>query len=833
MDNAKLPSYLHFKTDGKVKSNKTVVCDNVRFTVITDRLLRIERGNFTDNATLTVLSRDFSKPNFTAYETEEFLTVETSYLVLTYKKGCAFSADSLFVKLKTKPYTEWHFGDKPLFNLGGTVSTLDCINGECPIDDGVCSVDGYAIIDDSKTPVFDGEGWFGVREETEDYYFFGYGHDYTECVKDYYRLTGVPDMLPAFALGNWWSRYHRYSDVEYLELMDKFTEKDVPLSVGIIDMDWHITRRDTPDWDYWKDGWTGYSWDKEMFPNYKLFLEQLHARNLKTALNLHPAYGVRSFDDMYEQMADAMGKDKTTGETIPFDCLNPKFLKEYFEILHFPYEENGVDFWWMDWQQGTDYWWIHDKYDKTVNPLECINPLWLLNHMHYLAQKRNGKRGFVFSRFAGYGSQRYPIGFSGDTIISWESLEFQVNFTATASNIGYSWWSHDIGGHARGIRDDELNARWIQFGVFSPIFRLHTTDDLFLGREPWNYGLSCETVVEDFMRLRHQLFPYLYTMNYRNYSELLPLMRPMYHTNPEEKAAYSVPGQYWFGSEMIAAPITEKGDSLSGLAKANVWLPEGTFVDWFTGFIYKGGRKFEAYRPLSQMPLFIKAGGIVPMQSHIKGDNTLGLKTDLEIKVAAGDNGSFALFEDDGETTDYENGRFCKTPFTLNWGKTTAQFIIGKSEGDVSLAPKFRNYKIIFAGFSKGCRFFVEDTEMPNVVYNAKTASYEVEVYAVSPKHGFEIRIENEQGIMFDNSDCRDRVVDLLIHAQYDLPTKNRVLELFDKNIKWYKDRKNSDELFRNLIADCDTNLTKHMAELLIQAVYQMKEDQAKQVALK
>lgn len=823
MSNQKLPSYLHFETDGTVSKNKTVLCGDVRFTVITDRLIRIERGNFTDNATLTVISRNFADANFSVDKTDSELKIETKYLILRFKKDSEFSADNLSIRLKDKPYTEWHFGEKPLFNLGGTVSTLDCINGECPIDDGVCSIDGYAIIDDSKTPVFDDEGWFAVREKTEDYYFFGYGHDYTECVKDYYRLTGIPDMLPAFALGNWWSRYHRYSDVEYLELMDKFDEKDVPLSVGIVDMDWHITKMDTPDWDYWKDGWTGYTWDKEVFPNYKMFLEQLHARNLKTALNLHPADGIRNFDDMYEEMADAMGVDKKSGKVIPFDCLNPKFLKEYFEILHFPYEKNGVDFWWMDWQQGTDYWWIH-RYDKTVNPLECIKPLWLLNHMHYLAQKRDGKRGFVFSRFAGYGSQRYPIGFSGDTIISWESLAFQVYFTATASNIGYSWWSHDIGGHARGIRDDELNARWIQFGVFSPIFRLHTTDDLFLGREPWNYGLECETVVEDFMRLRHKLFPYLYTMNYRNYSELLPLMRPMYHTNPEQKEAYSVPRQYWFGSELIVSPITEKGDDKSGFAKADVWLPDGIFVDWFTGFVYKGGKKFEAFRPLNQMPLFIKAGGIVPMQSHEKGDNTLGLKTDLEVTVAAGGNGSFTMFEDDGESTDYENGKFCKTPFTFSWGDKTAEFTIEKSEGDITVVPKLRNYKIKFIGFKKGCRFFFEDTELP-AVYNQKTASYDVEVYAVSSKLGFKITVQNEDGLLFDNSDCRDRVIDTIIHAQYDLPTKNHILETFDKRFKQYKDKKDNDGKYENLTADCDTNLTKHMAELLTQVLYQMKED--------
>lgn len=764
-----LPDYLQYSPNAAA-SAQTVICGSCRFTVLTSRLLRIEQGGCTDDATLTVINRSFAAPEFTATENNGVLTLTTEALTLNYKVGQPLCAESLQIRLLTKPYTEWHFGDKALFNLGGTVSTLDCVNGACPINDGICAIDGFAVIDDSETALLLQNGWFAKRPAgLTDLYFFGYGHDYTACVQDYYRLTGIPEMLPAFALGNWWSRYHKYTDTEYLELMDKFKDADVPFSVGIVDMDWHITDGDGRN--YYKEGWTGYTWNKALFPDYKAFLQGLHDRNLKTALNLHPAFGVQPWDDMYAQMAKEMGIDPATRQSVRFDCLNPKFLKAYFEILHFPYEKNGVDFWWMDWQQGSNYRWMHEELNLPVNELECITPLWMLNHMHYLASQRGGKRGLIFSRFAGFGSQRYPIGFSGDTIITWESLDFQPYFTATASNIGYGWWSHDIGGHMLGYRDDELNVRWVQFGVFSPIFRLHSTSDDFLGREPWNYGKSADKILRNYMRLRHKLFPYLYTMNYRNHTELLPLMRPMYHTHPEEKGAYTVKNQYWFGSELIAAPITKKADAATGMGRAEIWLPQGNWIDWFSGYIYKGG-KTEVYRPLEQMPLFIKAGGIVPLQPHTPHDNALGNCPALELVIAAGGSNTFTLFEDDGETNAYKQGHYCTTAFCLDWQDTQAVFTIKPANGALSLIPAQRSYTLCFKGFRAGCTF-ADANGAVAAQYCAEENRYTVKISAVAAAEGVQLTIKNPAALLHDNRDYEQRANERIIQSQCPLHTKH------------------------------------------------------------
>ena len=774
---SKLPEYLVMRANAAPKAESVFELGDVRITVITPRLIRIEQGAFTDDATLTVLSRSFADGCAQLTEENGAAVIRTPMLTIRCEKGLP-PAQGLTIQSEGRPAFCWRFGDKPLQNLGGTTSTLDNVDGACPIGDGVCAVDGFAWIDDSASPLMLEDGWFSPRKPCTDIYFFGYGHDYTAAVADYCRLTGTPQMLPAFALGNWWSRYFVYTDKSYLALMDRFEEKDMPLSVGIVDMDWHLTGGDGRSYG---DGWTGYTWNEALFPDYRAFIAALHQRGLKTALNLHPAQGVRSHEAQYAEMAKAMGMDPAGDDPVRFNCLDPHFLKAYFEVLHFPYERDGVDFWWIDWQQGTDYDAVAGK-DHEGRGLEAITPLWMLNHMHYLASARTGRRGMIFSRFGGYGSQRYPIGFSGDTYITWASLRFQPYFTATASNIGYGWWSHDIGGHMCGRRDDELTARWIQFGVFSPIFRLHSSNGKFNGREPWTYNRRAEMVIGDFMRLRHRLFPYLYTMNHRAEAELIPLMLPMYHTHPECAQAYKAPGQYWFGSELIAAPITSPADA-SDLAAADVWLPEGVWTDAFTGYVYRGNQSLRAHRPLESMPLFMKAGAIIPMQAHVPGSRKLGGAQRMEVLVAPGASGSFTLYEDDGESLDYRSGACCTTQLSLDWQADCAVLSIAPAQGDLSLIPQKRTWRVMLRGFAAGCRAEADGKAMPSA-YDAQTATLCVTLEDVDVSRGAAVRIACETGLIHDNGDCRERMIDLLIRAQLAEAEKNSLLQKADEALE-------------------------------------------------
>ncbi len=767
-----LPAYLRFKTDGAPRPESVVACGSVRFTVITPELIRIEQGEATDAATLVALCRSFGDAVPAVTRAGSVTQIDTGKLCIRYDAALPLER-GLTIRRDDAPAFLWHWGQQPLQNLRGTASTLDECNGETPLGDGLCSIDGFALMDDSASPCFDDEGWFTPRMPCTDVYFFGYGHDYTRCVQDYLRLTGAPAMLPAFALGNWWSRYYVYTSESYLALMDRFRQEDVPLSVGIVDMDWHLTSGE--DHSY-QDGWTGYTWNRDCFPDPADFIRQLHDRGLKTALNLHPAQGVRPWDDQYEAMCRALGRDPAEKKPVPFFCLDKEFLKAYFELLHFPYEEDGVDFWWMDWQQGTDYRAVAaDSYRETG--LDVITPLWMLNHMHFMAAGRNGGRAMIFSRFAGYGSQRYPIGFSGDTYITWESLRFQPYFTATASNVGYGWWSHDIGGHMGGVRDDELTARWVQLGVFSPIFRLHSTSSPFLGREPWNYNPRTQAVLSRCMRLRHRLFPYLYTMNHRAHAQLLPLVRPMYHTHPECPAAYQAKNEYWFGSEMIVAPVTDPADE-TGLAPAKVFLPEGTWTDAYTGYVYRGNQQLTVWRALEEVPVFLKAGAIVPLQAHIPGSSALGGAAQMDIVLAPGASGRFDLYEDDGVSLAFRQGRFAVTPMTLDWQDAAAVFTLHPAQGDASLVPA-RRYTLRLVGWRAGCSFTLGGQPV-RADWDAARCAYTLALPELSPDASLTVRIEHPAGLTHDNSDVRARFVDRLTRAQGPMHTKPFLLRRFD-----------------------------------------------------
>lgn len=779
----------------EAKQENTVIYRNFRFTVLTDRLIRIEyqsEKKFTDAATQVVFYRDFPKTDFTVSMEQDVCMIETSALVL----GCRSDADEnnggLSVRLKGEPAAGWIWGEAPAETLGGTAKTLDAVDDTVPLGDGVCSMFGYTVLDDSGSMLLDQDGWIKERPERQtDLYFFGYGYDYRACLKAYYRLTGVPPMLPAYTLGNWWSRYYKYTQQEYLDLMDKFREEDLPFSVAVIDMDWHTVKipeeLKDPDPRH-SNGWTGFSWNRELFPDYKSFLKSLHGKNLKTSLNLHPASGVCQHEDQYAEMAQAMGIDPASKQRVPFDILSKKFMESYFDILLHPYEDNGVDFWWMDWQQGTDYWWIHEPNTNgnLKDPREAVDPLWMLNHLHILDICRNGKRPMFFSRFSGPGAHRYPIGFSGDTYITWEALKLQPYFTSTASNIGYCWWSHDIGGHMRGCDEPELLTRWIQLGVFSPINRLHSSSNEFLHKEPWCFEVEYRSVMENYLRLRHSLFPYLYTMNYRCHTELEPLVQPMYYSYPKCREAYSSPQQYMFGTELMVCAVSEKRDANTRLSESSVWFPKGDWYDFFTGLPYhfdKAERR-KVYRPISAYPVFARAGAIVPLAEHIPHDNRLLNSEEMSLLVFPGASNRFELYEDAGDGYDYENGGYCKTEITFNWNDASSSLVIEPARGDTSLIPEKRKWKIGFRAFSASARAAVSINE--NITdfktyFEAEENTLYVVVSAnVTDK--IEVTLSAEQSIAEKSINRIGLCKKILSDAAVSSSEKARILSILEKN---------------------------------------------------
>jgi len=655
--------------------------EKYRFTVLTDRMLRLEyseNGVFEDRATRLAFNRCFDTPEYEVYEQDGLLHIKTKHLHLTYDKK-EFSEIGLQITVDGS--RNWFFGQK-LSTMPGTVRTLDRINGEIPLGPSVLNRQtGIATVDDSQTTVIGEDGWPVPSEKNRiDVYFFGYYADYAGAIRDFYKLSAPLPLIPRFAFGNWWSRYHKYSSEEYLELMDRFKEERLPFSVAVIDMDWHLTS--TPDSVLYGTGWTGYTWNRELFPDPDAFLSELHTRGLRTALNLHPKDGIRAFEEVYPEMCNRLGLDASEGKQIEFDVSSQKFMEAYFDTVLNPLEKRGVDFWWIDWQQTAG------------TRIEGYDVLWMLNHCHYTDNARNGRRPLLFSRYAEIGSHRYPIGFSGDTHITWESLNFQPYFTAMASNIGFSMWSHDIGGFFFGYRDPELYTRWVQLGVFSPITRLHSSASPFNSKEPWNRGPEAEAIAGSFLRLRHRLIPYIYTSHYKNHAEGKPLVRPLYFEHPREPEAFNYKTEYYFGDDLLVAPITSQRDADSLLGKTKLWLPAGSWIDFFTGRIYEGNRALDVYRHLDSMPVFARAGSIIPMAADSCG-NCTDNPSDLELKIFGGDNGAYTLIEDNDKIG--AANKVSATQFSFEYGKLSRLCIAAASECDY--IPKARTYRASFVAF--------------------------------------------------------------------------------------------------------------------------------------
>ncbi|KAL4975545.1 glycoside hydrolase superfamily [Aspergillus desertorum] len=482
-----------------------------------------EDGQFEDRASTFAVNREFPVPLFRTVDGDE-LEIITEHFHVSYTKQ-RFSPESLifhFSGRSIKYGTPWRFGTPTEFNLGGTARTLDGVDGRCNMGQGVLSKAGYAVIDDSKSMLFDGNGFVAPRQAGDrvDCYLFCYGRDYKAAIRAFYAVSGKQPVIPRFD--------------EYIALMDKFQGYGIPLSVAVLDMDWHyVSDERVP-----HAGWTGYTWDEKLFPDPARFRRDIHQRQLRITLNDHPHGGIHAHEAAYEEMTRFLGHEASDRNPILFDPASPKVMEAYFNILHRRLEREACDFWWIDWQQGP------------YCNIPGFDPLWLLNHFQYLDS-----------------NHWYPIGFSGDTVVTWESLAFQPEFTATASNIGYGWWSHDIGGHIRGhirgIRDDELliRSRWNS-------------------KEPWLYGDECCRAMAKFLRFRHRLVPYLYTQNVLGSRNDEPLVQPMYWSWPNETDAYEVPNQYFLGSELLVTPIVSPLDRRANLTSVKVWLPpRGRFVD--------------------------------------------------------------------------------------------------------------------------------------------------------------------------------------------------------------------------------------------------------------
>lgn len=344
-------------------------------------------------------------------------------------------------------------------------------------------------------------------------------------------------------------------------------------------------------------------------------------------------------------LAPAAIRDAEPPGRIYFDLSNQQQAEVSMRDLHGPLMHEGVDFWWVDGGSG-------------AADMPGLNKqLWTNKVFFDYTRQQSGHRGFILGRYGDWGSERYPAYFTGDTYSQWPVLAYEVAFTARGGNVLIPYISHDIGGFHGEKIDFDLYARWIEFGTFSPILRMHSAHENPREgnlRMPWTYGDQGIALMKKYFTLRTQLIPYIYTYSWLAHLESMPVLRPLYLEYPQMEEAYRHSHEYFFGGQMLVAPVLDPSGNQT------IYLPPGRWIDFFSGKGYDGGRTFTAHYGVDETPVFVPEGALIPEQPPSDYSDARPLDT-LILNVFGSGEGSFDLYEDDGISLDYDKGAYAVT----------------------------------------------------------------------------------------------------------------------------------------------------------------------------
>lgn len=650
-----------------------------RFTILSERLIRMEYnkdGLFEDRPTELVWYRNMGPVTFTKKETNRSIEITTRYFKLRYIKEKPFYGGRLnpTANLKVELLNSdriWYYKHPEIRNYGAPGFSLDDSDGKLKLKKGLYSIDGFSSIDDSKSKVISESGVINERGiEGIDLYLFLYLRDFGSCLKDYYTITGSPALIPRYALGNWWSKNETYKEEDIKEIINKFDEKQIPISVMLLDKSWHIKNYSG------KELSSGFTWNNEYIKSPTETINLLHKSGIRLGLNVSPLEGLFPYEEDYEKLVESLGKEHNG--RIPFNVFNPKTIDTYLKVLIHPIDDSGVDFFWLD-----------DNTNK-------LDELWALNHYHFYDMKRNYKRRpMVLSRNSLIAPHRYPVSYSGKTIVSWNTLKMIPLFNASATNIGASFWSHDIGGYYKGTEDNELYTRYVQLGVFSPILKFGADRGKYYKREPWKWGYKTYKIVKDYLILRHRLIPYIYTESYKYHKFGMPLITPIYYHFPNMYDDINYRNGYYFGTELFICPIINKKDYIMNRVIHKFFLPSGVWYDYVTGKKFPGGKKYISFFKDEDYPVFARAGSIITLGDNDNINDTTPPKN-LEIQIFPGRSNSYNLYEDDGVSDLYRKGYYLLTNIDYNYMPSNYTVIVRPIEGKTGIVPEYRNYKFVF-----------------------------------------------------------------------------------------------------------------------------------------
>jgi alpha-glucosidase (family GH31 glycosyl hydrolase) len=364
---------------------------------------------------------------------------------------------------------------------------------------------------------------------------------------------------------------------------------------------------------------------------------------------------------------------------IAFDLSNERQAEVFMRDLHEPLMQQGVAVWWVDGGSGA------------VDMPGLNKQLWTNKVFYDYSEQLTGRRGFILARYGDWGSERYPAYFTGDTYSQWPVLAYEIGFTARGGNVLVPYITHDIGGFHGGRIDFDLYARWIEFGAFSPLLRMHSDhENPHDGnlRMPWVYGPKGVALMRKYFTLRTQLIPYLYTYVWRAHEESLPILRPLYLEYPDLEAAYRHSHEYFLGEEMLVAPVVDPSGNQS------IYLPPGEWIGFFTGQRYAGDRSFSAHYAVDDTPVFVREGAVIPEQPASVSSDARPLD-ELIVNVYGSGAGRFDLYEDDGVSLAYRDGKFARTALIyLTASDGWHHLTIEPTQGTFAGQPSARAYEL-------------------------------------------------------------------------------------------------------------------------------------------
>lgn len=703
-----------FKTDitlGKAREDCTFKGNKYRITVLSDVLLRFEyseTGKFNDYPTIFAINRNFAKkPVFTVKQDEKYINITNDYFILEYSKEKPYIASKLVpdsnLRITLKDTDKlWYFGNPEVKNLKGSAYSFDN-KSNINLSKGLYNLDGFASIDDTMSPVFISDGTIKKNpSDALDVYVFIYKNDFQKALDSYFELTGKPSFIPRYALGVCWNKNEDYTEEELKDIINNFNKINIPLSSILLGSKWNLN----------KEGKTlsNYKFDNEKYKNLEQTINDIHQKNVFLGLTINPQSGITPYDSGYQSLKTKLNIIKDG--IIPINVYNTAILETF---LNETLANLNIDFIKID--EITE--------DKTKTFM-------LMHYIYKSLSKTAERRGLILSRNPGIASHRYPALYSGNTKVSWKTLKYLPYFNITSSNLGLSYYSHDIGGYEGGVEDSELYTRYVQFGTYSPIFRFSSKEGRYYKREPWKWDIFTESIVKDYIRIRHRLIPYIYSEMYKYSKDGINLIKPLYLDYEKILDEPLYKNEYHFGKELFVCPITEPKDKVMNRVVHRMYLPEGTWYDFKTGKKFPGGKRYVTFYKDEDYPVYAKSGAIVPMAILDENNlNSVKPPEKMEIQVFPGVSNNYDLYEDDGVTNLYKEGYYIVTNIDYNYRKNNYTLILRPTQGKTGIIPDKRDYKIKF-----------RNTKRPEYV-KVNVGRFEVEFTTRSDENDFIIEVPN------------------------------------------------------------------------------------------